>query len=173
VLIVSSKNGRSPERERATERERTAHGFRIPGVNAPRALLFNDNYGSFEKPLEDPYEKAPDSFSADFFSEHPAPCPSPGRKLWYSVAVPVSFLQLRPRLLYSTRVLRRVLSAAVLRARVSPTRVLLRLLPALLSSSVLSTRLGRLWVAEVLRARAVWLRSLTAGPAALARSNAG
>jgi hypothetical protein len=117
---------------------------------------------ALRNPLEDPYEKAPDSFSADFFSEHPAPCPSPGRKLWYSVAVPVSFLQLRPRLLYSTRVLRRVLSAAVLRARVSPTRVLLRLLPALLSSSVLSTRLGRLWVAEVLRARAVWLRSLTA-----------
>src|SRR5262249_3378279 len=103
----------------------------------------------------------------DFFSERPAICPSPGRKLWYSVAVPVPVLQLQPRLLRSTRVcsprvLRRGISAAPPCAPVSPPRRLLPLLPALLSSSVLSAGLVRLWVAEVLRSRVLRLRSLTA-----------
>jgi hypothetical protein len=48
VLTVLLKNGRNPER--AGDRKGTANEFRIPGIYAPRALLFTDNYGSFGEP---------------------------------------------------------------------------------------------------------------------------
>src|SRR5260370_26007758 len=69
---------------------------------------------SDQVPLENHYEKASDSFVANLFSEHSTFGPSRWRKFWYTAALPFSILQLRPKLQFPTRLLRRRLSATPL-----------------------------------------------------------
>src|SRR5271166_6181767 len=92
-----------------------APGFasRIPGCRQ-RYFSLKIMAGFAEVPLENHYEKATDSFVANLFVEHSTFRSSRWRKLWYTAPLPFSILQLQPKLLCSTGLLRRILSPTVL-----------------------------------------------------------
>ena len=143
--------------------------FRVPGFaharlrRCPRPRLktatiaFQPSCANFHKPLESPHEKAFDSFVADLFSLQPTHRPSRRRKLWYTAAVPVFVLQLRPKLLCSTLLLQRLSMPTELRAWLLSSRVLLRRLLSPKVLALLSARLVRLQMVGPVSAGLVWL----------------
>ena len=72
------------------------------------------------------------------------PLRQPWRKLWYTAALPFSILQLRPKLLCSTGLLRRILSPTVLCTSLLPSRILLRGILSPLLSPLVRVLLARL-----------------------------